>query len=79
VLLALTAGFFDSVPLDRMGDAELAVRTAAAEISDEVRARFDAADKLSDEDREAIIEIARQALVSFQPEPMLSVRMKAAS
>lgn len=67
VLLALTAELFDHVPIDRMSDAELAVREAAAEIPVEVSARFDTADKLSDEDRATIIAIARQALVPFQP------------
>lgn len=67
VLLALTAELFDHVPIDRMSDAELAVREAAAEIPVEVSARFDTADKLSDEDRATIIAIARQALAPFQP------------
>ena len=69
VLLALTAELFDHVPLDRMTDAEQAVRKAAAEIPAEVSERLDTADKLSDEDRETIIEIARQALEEFSPEP----------
>lgn len=69
VLLALTAGQFDDVPLDRMTDAEQAVRKAAAEIPAEVRERLDTGDKLSDEDREAIIEIARKVLSGFSPEP----------
>src|SRR5674476_194426 len=69
VLLALTDELFDNVPLDRMSDAELAVREAVAEIPAEVCARFETADKLSDEDRETIIAIARQVLVPFQPEP----------
>jgi F-type H+-transporting ATPase subunit alpha len=69
VLLALTAELFDDVPLDRMTDAEQAVRKAAAEIPAEVSERLDTADKLSDEDRETIIEIARQALEEFSPEP----------
>lgn len=68
-LLALTAKLFDSVPLERMSDAELAVREAAPKIPAEVCARFDTADKLSDEDRETIIAIARQALAPFQPKP----------
>ena len=62
VLLALTAELFDRVPLDQMTDAEHAVREAAANIPAEVCARFETADKLSDEDRKTIIEIARQAL-----------------
>ena len=36
-------------------------------ISEEIRARFETDDKLSDEDRKAIIEIARETLASFQP------------
>ena len=50
-----------------MTDAEHAVREAAADIPAEVCARFDTADKLSDEDRKTIIEIARQALALFNP------------
>jgi F-type H+-transporting ATPase subunit alpha len=69
VLLALTAGLFDTVPLDKMADAENAVLDAAAKIPSEVSARLETADKLSEEDRKAIIEIARQAVTSFQPKP----------
>jgi F-type H+-transporting ATPase subunit alpha len=76
VLLALTAELFDSVPMDRMSDAELAVREAATEIPAEVSARFDTADKLSDEDRVTIIAIAHQALVPFQPEPEAKAEAK---
>ena len=62
VLLALTAELFDRVPLDQMTDAEHALREAAADIPAEVRERLDTAEKLSDEDRKTIIEIARKAL-----------------
>ncbi len=71
VLLALTAELFDRVPLDRMPDAEHALRVAAADIPAEVRERLDTAEKLSDEDRERIIQIARQALEAFSPQPDL--------
>ena len=69
ILLALTAKLFDTVPIDQMTEAEHALHQAAANIPAEVRARFETADKLSDEDRRTIIEIARQALASFQPKP----------
>lgn len=69
VLLALTAELFDEVPIDRMTGAEHAVREAAADIPAEVRERLGTADKLNDEDRETIIEIAREALKEFSPEP----------
>lgn len=68
VLMALTEKLFDSVPLDRMPEAEQAVREAAARLPDEVQARFDTAAKLSDADRDAIVQIARTALAGFQPE-----------
>jgi F-type H+-transporting ATPase subunit alpha len=67
VLLALTADLFDAVALDQMPDAQRAVQTAAANIPAEICARFESADKLSDEDRKMIIEIAREALAPFRP------------
>jgi F-type H+-transporting ATPase subunit alpha len=69
ILLALSANLFDLVPLVHMTDAEHAVRDAAAKIPAEVRARFETADKLSDEDRKTMIEIARQTLAPFLPKP----------
>lgn len=73
ILLALTAKLFDTVPLDKMMDAELAVNMASADIPAEVLARLDTAEKLSDGDRDAIIEIARKSLVSFQTVSELNV------
>jgi F-type H+-transporting ATPase subunit alpha len=69
VLLALTANLFDSVPLEQMAVAGHAVREAASKIPAEVSARFETAAKLNDEDKKAIIEIARQALAPFLPKP----------
>jgi F-type H+-transporting ATPase subunit alpha len=43
------------------------LQDAAAAIPAELSARFGTAEKLSDEDRKAVIEIARKALESFQP------------
>ncbi|CAN5356341.1 alternate F1F0 ATPase, F1 subunit alpha [soil metagenome] len=73
VLMALSEKLFDSVPLEQMTDAEHAVRQAAAKLPAEVHARFDTAAKLSDEDRQAIIQIARAALASFQPQAKAKV------
>ncbi len=69
ILLALTENLFDPVPLDQMTAAEQAVREAAAEIPDEIVARFDSAEKLSDADRQAIVARARQALAPFSSSP----------
>ena len=68
VLLALAAELFDGVPMGRMTDAERAVREAAASIPTEMSARFETAEKLSDQDREAILGIARRSLARFEPD-----------
>ena len=65
ILLALTAGLFDLVPIEKMPDAEQAVKDAAINIPAEVQARFETAEKLTDEDRKSIVDIAQQALASF--------------
>ena len=77
VLLALTAELFDRVPIDRMAEAEHAVHEAAGGIPEDVCARFETAAELNDEDRKAIIEIARQSLARFQPGPESERRAEA--
>jgi F-type H+-transporting ATPase subunit alpha len=69
VLLALSADLFDHVQLEQMADAELALHQAAKDIPADVRERLNTAEKLSGEDREKIIQIARNALAPFQPKP----------
>jgi F-type H+-transporting ATPase subunit alpha len=67
ILLELGADLFDAVPLDQMTDAEHAVREAAANTLGEMRARFETAADLTDEDRNTIIDIARQSIAGFRP------------
>ncbi len=67
VLLALTAGLFDPVPLEQMKAAEQAVRDASAAIPATICTRLDTADTLRDEDRAAVLQMARKALSPFQP------------
>jgi len=66
VLLALTAKLFDNVLLEKMTEAEHVLRAAVDEIPAEVRERLDTAVKLSGEDRELIVQIARKSLARFQ-------------
>ena len=66
VLLALTAGLFDQIPLEKMNEAEQAL-CAAANLPDEVCARFESAEKLANADRSLILELAAKALAEFQP------------
>jgi len=70
IVLALTAGLFDPVPLDRMAEAEQAVVEAAGSgISDELGQRLLQADKLSAGDRAAMVALARSAISAFLPQP----------
>jgi F-type H+/Na+-transporting ATPase subunit alpha len=66
VLLALTAGVFDPIPLERMIEAEGAVRKAAQEISPDIAQRLLSSDELSEQDRESILGAAKKALTEFQ-------------
>ncbi len=65
LLLALTGKLFDNVPLDRMGDAEQAVRKAIADIPAEVWTRIEAADNLDADSGETIMRMVREALRRF--------------
>jgi F-type H+-transporting ATPase subunit alpha len=67
ILLALMGGLFDQIPLDKVREAEAALCVGAADIPTDVRDRFSSADKLSDADREAILNVAKKALAPFQP------------
>jgi F-type H+-transporting ATPase subunit alpha len=69
VLLALTAGLFDTLPIDKVNDAEQALQKAATDIPQDVAERLTSSDKFSDDDRKAILEIAQRALASLQPVP----------
>jgi F-type H+-transporting ATPase subunit alpha len=67
VLVALTRGLFDPVPLERMTEAEQAVRKQAGEIPETIIRNLNGAEKMSDADRQAIEELAQQALLPFLP------------
>jgi F-type H+-transporting ATPase subunit alpha len=79
VLLALTAGLFDPVPLEKAADAEQALQKAAAEIPADVSGRLISDDKFSDEDRKSILDIAARTLTSFQAKPEPNLPGKSAS
>jgi len=57
------------VPLEKVVDAEQALQKATADIPADVAGRLTSADKLSDTDRKAILEVAKLALAPFQPAP----------
>jgi F-type H+-transporting ATPase subunit alpha len=67
VLLALTAGLLDPVPLDKMVEAQKALQNSAALLPSDLAERLSSADKLSEDDRKAILEVAHKALLVFLP------------
>ncbi len=73
VLLALTAGLLDQVPLERVAEAEQVLHRAAAQIPEDVGRRLALAGEFAAADRALIIEIARRALADFQPEPRFAM------
>jgi F-type H+-transporting ATPase subunit alpha len=66
LLLALTAGLLDDVPLARMPAAEAALRRAAATIPTEVVGRFATAAQLAQADRAVVLAVAGAALAVLQ-------------
>ena len=70
VLLALTKGLFDPVPLEKVKDAQDALQKAAKEIPADVTKRFESAEKLSDADKTAVLDIATRTLAPFVPKPV---------
>ena len=69
VLLALTAGLFDAVPLEKMNEAQQTLQKAGAQIPADLVGRLTSADKLGDADRKSILDMAQQALATFIPKP----------
>jgi F-type H+-transporting ATPase subunit alpha len=67
VLLALTSGLFDPVPLERMTEAEAAVRGIATALPADVRERIVTGAKLSAADRDTVVEKSRDVLHPFLP------------
>ena len=65
VLVAVTNGLLDHLPLESLGTAEQKIRRAATEQAPAVGKRLQAGEKLQDEDREALVEAARKALESM--------------
>ena len=66
ILIALTEGAFDSVPLDRMSEAETVVKESAARLAVGLVDRLQSAEKLRDEDRATIMSLAKEGLTALQ-------------
>jgi F-type H+-transporting ATPase subunit alpha len=69
VLSALVDGKFDAIPLERMREAERAVRSAAREMGGATRERLESSRPLEAEDRAAIVAMAERSLAAFGTAP----------
>lgn len=68
ILLALTSGLFDSIPLQRIHGSEQALLKAAKELPRELVDRLYSDKKLSKADQQSILDTAAGILSSFQEE-----------
>lgn len=66
VLLALTTGYFDAIPLQKIQAAEAGLLKACEELDAEVIKRLFSDHTLSDADKDAILDLAKKTLSSFE-------------
>jgi len=69
ILLALSGGLFDVVPVNKVQEAEAALQKIITELSKEVLNRLLSDNDLSDTDREIILKIAGDTLAPFNDKP----------
>ncbi len=69
ILLALSAGLFDTIALENMLDAELSLRAAAKNLPVALCERFKSCENLPEADKVLILQLAAQALATFQSLP----------
>jgi F-type H+-transporting ATPase subunit alpha len=67
VLVALAAGLFDLIPIEKVAEAELAIRQAANTLSADIVERFTTAHTLTDSDRQAVLAVGTRVLQHFHP------------
>ena len=67
ILVALAAGLFDQVPMERVPEGEMALQKALTTLPKDVAGRLMSDEKLSDGDRKAIVDLATRALADLQP------------
>ena len=65
VLLAVTQGIFDELPLEQIAQAEQLVRQAVTRELPDVCRRIQTGEQLSQSDRQALLDMARDAIAAF--------------
>ena len=66
LLLALTDGLMDDVPIGKVRDAQAAIKKAIGNIPGEILQRFSSNETLSDQDRDAVLKVASNAITPFR-------------
>jgi len=69
VLLALSDGLFDTIPIDKMQEAENALINISKDLPAEIQKRMFSDTKLSDSDNDSISKMTNDILVPFQEKP----------
>lgn len=68
VLLTAITGLFDDLPLEKVGAAEVALRSALVEQRPDICEGIQAGDPLPDEDRKAILDLAKTVIDAMKAE-----------
>jgi len=69
VLLALTGGLFDTIPVEKMEEAQVALLPQIEKLDAAIVKRLLSQEKVNSDDHEAILSIAHKTLIPFQAEP----------
>ncbi|MEO9004797.1 MAG: alternate F1F0 ATPase, F1 subunit alpha [Ginsengibacter sp.] len=73
VLLTLINGFFDTIPLDKVKDAEVLIKQSSLQMPADVLQRIYASEPLSQDDENLILSLARESLQSIVKIPDVKI------
>lgn len=66
VLMALTNKFFDTIPIHKIQEAEAQLQQSSTELSSEILERLFSTDRLSEGDKDVILDLVEKVLSPFQ-------------
>lgn len=66
LLLSLTSGHFDLIPLEHVKEAEIALKKVVGNFSENLKTDLNSNEKLSDATRNQIVDLCRETLKTFQ-------------
>jgi F-type H+/Na+-transporting ATPase subunit alpha len=68
-LLALTTGLFDTIPIEKIQEAENKLVDASADLPKEILKELVSNNELSDKNKKAIVKLSDEILSEFQDKP----------